>query len=122
MLMDGRVLHGTGVNHTDDWRYILTQASVKPWMRQQENWQLTVDLDVLRNASEKLLKRMGFNSSGLIELMRYSGLKNTVGVRLAMDEGNYKRIGQLKSPVSNDEKEALTMHKIKENIDTVRTE
>ena len=122
MLMDGRVLHGTGVNHTDDWRYIMTQANVKPWMRQQENWQLTVDPDVLRNASDKLLKRMGFNSSGLIELMRYSGLKTTVGVRLAMDEGNYKRIGQLKSPVSNDEKEALTMHKIKEKIDSARSE
>ena len=122
MLMDGRVLHGTGVNHTDDWRYIMTQANVKPWMRQQENWQLTVDPDVLRNASDKLLKRMGFNSSGLIETMSYSGMKTTVGVRLAMDEGNYKRIGQLKSPVSNDEKEALTMHKIKVEIDSARSE
>ena len=43
MLMDGRMLHGTGVNHTSDWRYIMTQSNVKPWMRQQENWQLAID-------------------------------------------------------------------------------
>ena len=41
VMMDGRLLHGTGVNHTDDWRYIMTQSNVKPWMRQQENWTLS---------------------------------------------------------------------------------
>ena len=68
MLMDGRVLHGTGVNHTDEWRYIMTNSNVKPWLRQQENWQLTVAPEVLKSASDKLLQRMGFHSSGLMEI------------------------------------------------------
>ena len=76
MLMDGRLLHGTGVNHTDEWRYIMTNSNVKPWLRQQENWQLSVDPEVLRTASDKLLQRMGFHSSGLIEIATYSGPEN----------------------------------------------
>merc|ERR1712113_1231990 len=87
VLMDGRLLHGTGVNHTDRWRYIMTQSNVKAWLRQQENWQLTTSPDVLRGASRKLLVRLGFKSSGLMEVQSYSSLRNTVDTRLLLDEG-----------------------------------
>jgi ectoine hydroxylase-related dioxygenase (phytanoyl-CoA dioxygenase family) len=120
MLMDGRLLHGTGVNHTDEWRYIMTNSNVKPWMRQQENWQLSVDPEVLRNASDKLLQRMGYHSSGLIEIGSYSSPKTTVAVRLAMETGEYQRIRELRSPVPQDVKEGLTIHKMKKKIDVAR--
>lgn len=117
MLMDGRLLHGTGVNHTDEWRYIMTNSNVKPWLRQQENWQLSIDPEVLENASDKLLQRMGYYSSGLIEIATYSGPKTTVATRLAMDRGEYKRIRALDSPVSESTKEDLMIHKMKVKID-----
>ena len=120
MLMDGRLLHGTGVNHTDEWRYIMTNSNVKPWMRQQENWQLSVDPEVLENASDKLLQRMGFFSSGLLEIGSYSGPKTTLAVRLALDEGKYQRIRSMSSPVPDDVKEGLTIHQMKRRIDAAR--
>lgn len=120
VMMDGRLLHGTGVNHTDQWRYIMTQSNVKPWMRQQENWQLAVDADVLRNASDKLLRRMGFHSSGLIETGRYSGPKTTVDVRLAMEAGQYRRIRELSSPVPPEVRNSLTICQVKDRIDAAR--
>ena len=120
MLMDGRLLHGTGVNHTDEWRYIMTNSNVKPWLRQQENWQLAIDPEVLRGASDKLLQRMGYFSSGLIEIGSYSGPKTTVGVRLAMESGDYARIRRLASPVPEDTRERLTIHRMKRRIEAAR--
>ena len=120
MLMDGRVLHGTGVNHTDAWRYIMTQSNVKPWLRQQENWQLSVDPEVLENASDKLLQRMGFHSAGLLEIASYSGPKTTVAVRLAMERGEYRRVRAMRAPVDDDTRDALTIHAMKEAIEARR--
>ncbi len=122
MLMDGRVLHGTGVNHTDEWRYIMTQSNVKPWLRQQENWQLAVDPEVLANASDKLLQRMGFHSSGLLEIASYSGPKTTVEVRLAMERGEYQRIRAMREPVDEATRDELTIHRIKLAIEARRRE
>ena len=120
MLMDGRLLHGTGVNHTDEWRYIMTNSNVKPWLRQQENWQLSIDPEVLENASEKLLQRMGYYSSGLIEIGTYSGPKTTVATRLAMERGEYKRIRALDQPVADGERDDLWIYKMKQKIDVAR--
>ncbi|MCY4011194.1 MAG: phytanoyl-CoA dioxygenase family protein [Gammaproteobacteria bacterium] len=120
MLMDGRVLHGTGVNHTDEWRYIMTNSNVKPWLRQQENWQLSVAPEVLRNASEKLLQRMGFYSSGLIEIATYSGPKTTRALRLAMEDGEYQRIGHMRSPVPDEVREGLGIYRMKKEIEAAR--
>ena len=122
MLMDGRVLHGTGVNHTDEWRYIMTNSNVKPWLRQQENWQLSIDPEVLENASEKLLQRMGYYSSGLIEIGSYSGPKTTVATRLAMERGQYKRIPALDQPVSDEVKNGLWIYQMKQKIEAARGE
>ena len=120
MLMDGRLLHGTGVNHTDEWRYIMTNSNVKPWLRQQENWQLSVDPQVLRGASDKLLARMGFHSSGLIEIATYSGPKTTRALRLAMENGDYQRIRELRSPVPASVRDGLGIHRMKKEIDAAR--
>lgn len=121
MMMDGRLLHGTGCNHTDSWRYIMTQSNVKPWLRQQENWQLSVAPEVLAAASPKLLQLMGFKSSGLLEVSRYSGMATTVDVRARMDSsGGYNRIGPLRSPVSPEIKANLTLQQIKEKHRAMR--
>ena len=48
MLMDGRVLHGGAVNHSDDLRYIITNSVVRPFIRQQESFHLT---EVLRHSA-----------------------------------------------------------------------
>ena len=120
VLMDGRLLHGTGVNHTDEWRYIMTNSNVKPWLRQQENWQLSIDPEVLENASDKLLARMGYYTSGLIEIGSYSGPKTTVATRLAMEQGQYRRIRALDSPVPEAAKEGLTIYKMKKRIEAAR--
>ena len=120
MLMDGRLLHGTGVNHTDEWRYIMTNSNVKPWLRQQENWQLSIDPEVLENASEKLLQRMGYYSSGLIEIGTYSGPKTTVATRLAMERGEYKRIRALDEPVEDGDRDDLWIYRMKQKIDAAR--
>ncbi|MXY53214.1 MAG: hypothetical protein F4Y86_11915 [Gammaproteobacteria bacterium] len=122
MLMDGRLLHGTGVNHTDEWRYIMTNSNVKPWLRQQENWQLSVDPEVLANASDKLLARMGYHSSGLLEIASYSGPKTTVGMRLAMERGEYRRIRAMDSPVPTELRDQLTIYRMKQRIEAARAQ
>ncbi|MEM7019348.1 MAG: hypothetical protein AAF512_18650, partial [Pseudomonadota bacterium] len=50
----------------------------------------------------------------------YSGPKTTVAVRLAMDAGEYERIGELKSPVPQEVKEQLTIYQQKLEIDEMR--
>mmetsp|Transcript_47408 Transcript_47408/g.133800 ORF Transcript_47408/g.133800 Transcript_47408/m.133800 type:complete len:413 (-) Transcript_47408:15-1253(-) len=114
MILDGRVLHGAGVNHTDRWRYAMTQANSKWWIRQQENWQLTASPEVLRSATPKLLRRLGFSTSGLLEVQQYSGMMANRDVRLLLDEGAYNRIGFLKGPVPQHERERLTVWRMKQ--------
>ena len=125
MLTDGRLLHGTGVNHTDNWRYIMTQANVKPFMKQQENWQLAVAPEVLKSASPKLLHRLGYMNSlfGLLESLSVTSQKSNVDVRLRMDEGEgYNRIGILKSPVPQDVKEKLTSYQLMKEKEAYKKE
>ena len=51
MLFDGRLLHGTGVNHTDEIRFVAAMSNVKSWMRSQENWIISVDPKIIESAS-----------------------------------------------------------------------
>ncbi len=105
LLMDGRLLHGTGANRSDHERIILTNSCVKPWMTTQENWQLTVHPDVLDRASPKLLARLGFQATVNHFVTDGLGSGGTgkpddlrariVGFRRALDEGRFERIGAL---------------------------
>ena len=63
VITDGRLLHGTGINHTDEPRIVMLNGMQKSWMRQQENWMLSVRPEVLERASEKLLHRMGYQAT-----------------------------------------------------------
>lgn len=105
LVFDGRVLHGGAVNHTDDFRYVITNSCVKPWIRQQENFQLTVSPEVLRRASPKFLWRLGLQATvtgGLVEGYGYRGtgregdpFGSLGAVRNLWDEGGYRHVGVL---------------------------
>ena len=105
MLMDGRVLHGGAVNRSDALRYIITNSVVRPFIRQQESFHLTICPEVLASASEKFLWRCGFQATGtrsMVEGFGYYGSGKSgdsngalVNTRRAMDAGEYKRIGEL---------------------------
>lgn len=107
MIFDGRLLHGTGANRTDRQRFVATMAAIKPWMRQQENWVLSVRPEVLANASPKLLHRMGFQAvfnGGTVEGFGVNHGNGAVGdphgailpFRQAQDAGRYRRVGPLR--------------------------
>jgi ectoine hydroxylase-related dioxygenase (phytanoyl-CoA dioxygenase family) len=105
VITDGRLLHGTGINHTKAARIVMLNGMQKSFLRQQENWMLSVSPEVLKRASPKLLHRMGFQATtgtqtneghgfgarGLID--EAAGL--TVDFRLAADRGEYLRVGEL---------------------------
>ncbi len=105
MLMDGRVLHGGAVNRSQALRYIITNSVVRPWIRQQESFLLTVSSAVLASASTKFLWRAGFQATAgrnMVEGYGYFGSGSVgdengalVHVRAAMDNGGYRHVGEL---------------------------
>ena len=122
MLFDGRLLHGTGVNKTSKIRFVAAMSNVKSWMRSQENWIISVDPEIIKNASPKLLHRMG------MQAVTYGGTIEGFGMgaagkvdesrgsikyfREAFDAGEYIRVGQLSSTSSkSDLKKNYTLRK-----------
>lgn len=116
VLVDGRVLHGTAINHTDEPRIVMLNAMQKPWKRQQENWMLSVRPEVLERATPKLLQRMGFQASTGAQTNEGHGfgaqgkLDEAAGAlvdfRLAADRGDYIRVGELGPDSTEDELQA----------------
>ena len=113
VITDGRLLHGTGINHSDDPRIVMLNGMQKPWMRQQENWMLSVSPEVLRRASPKLLHRMGYQATTGTQTNEGHGFGakglpgeaagGTVVFRLAADAGQYLRVGELSSRSTEDQ-------------------
>ncbi|MDG1697186.1 MAG: phytanoyl-CoA dioxygenase family protein [Ilumatobacter sp.] len=116
VLIDGRLLHGTGINHADEPRIVLLNAMQKPWKRQQENWMLSVRPEVLGRASPKLLQRMGFQAATGEQTNEGHGFgaRGRVGeaagslapFRHAADSGVYLRVGELGTDSTDDELQA----------------
>jgi ectoine hydroxylase-related dioxygenase (phytanoyl-CoA dioxygenase family) len=121
MVFDGRVLHGTGINHSDKQRFVATMSNVKSWMRTQENWVLSVAPDVLEAASDKLLHRLGLQALTYGATVEGFGLgaSGRIGdpwgairqFRTAYDNGMYRRVRELSadSP-SSDLTQEYTVH------------
>jgi ectoine hydroxylase-related dioxygenase (phytanoyl-CoA dioxygenase family) len=115
MMFDGRLLHGTAVNKTDKVRFVATMSNVKPWMRTQENWVLSVDPEVLNRASPKLLHRIGLQALTYGSTVEGFGMgaSGKVGdewgsikqFREAYDKGEYIRVGELSSRSSKEDLE-----------------
>ncbi len=111
MVFDGRLLHGTGVNRSYQRRFVMTMSNVKPWMRTQENWVLSVKPEILEWASPKLLHRLGLQALVYGATVEGFGLgaKGLVGdpwgaikqFRSAYDRGEYVRVEEL-SPDANE--------------------
>ena len=62
MIMDGRLVHGTGANRSKALRRLIIMTFHKPFIRQQEQWGLTLNKEVYDNASPKLRQRLGFEA------------------------------------------------------------
>jgi hypothetical protein len=105
VITDGRLLHSTGINHTDTARIVMLNGMQHPVIRQQENWMLSVRPDVLKRASPKLLQRMGFQATNAAQTNEGHGFGAsgmideptgaTVDFRFAADAGDYLRVGEL---------------------------
>jgi len=105
VITDGRLLHGTGVNHTRSPRIVMLNGMQKPFLRQQENWMLSVSPEVLQRASAKLLHRMGYQATNAAQTNEGHGFGarglvdeaagSILDFRLAADRGEYLRVGQL---------------------------
>jgi len=105
VVFDGRLMHGGAVNHSRDFRYVITNSCVKPWIRQQENFLLTVSPEVLARATPKFLWRLGLQSTitaGLVEGYGYRGtgrqgdpLGSLGAVRRQWDTDGYHHVGML---------------------------
>ena len=105
VITDGRLLHGTGINHTDSPRIAMLNGMQHPIIRQQENWMLSVKPEVIKRASHKLLQRMGYQATNAAQTNEGHGFGAqgmageaagaTVDFRLAADDGEYLRVGEL---------------------------
>ena len=113
MLFDGRLLHGTAVNKSNKPRFVATMSNVKSWMRTQENWVISVAPEILKNASPKLLHRIGLQALTYGSTIEGFGLgaSGRIGdkwgaiqqFRVAYDEGNYQRVRELSAASTPEE-------------------
>lgn len=63
LLYSGKVIHGGGANATDgEWRVGLHAGFCCGWLRAEENFQLTIPLEVARGLPERARKLLGFHS------------------------------------------------------------
>lgn len=133
MLMDGRLLHGGAVNRSNQLRYILTNSVVRPFIRQQECFHLTIRPEVLAAASDKFLMRCGFQANAaksMVEGYGYAG-SSRIGdpngaienARIAMDNNTYQWVGEL-DPTGLDDIDArqFTLGRIQQDVETRRGE
>ena len=60
LVFDGSIWHGGGANRTTERRLGLAMNYCAGWMRQQENQQLGIPLDIVRGFSPRLRKLAGF--------------------------------------------------------------
>ena len=129
MLMDGRVLHGGAVNRSNELRYIITNSVVRPFIRQQESFHLTIRPEILANSSEKFLWRCGFQANAQRSMVEGFGYYGTgrlgdesgaiVNARIAMDAGEYERVGELSPGVPPNE--TPTLKAIQQQHETQRS-
>lgn len=63
LLYSGKVIHGGGANTTnDEWRVAVHAGFCRGWLRAEENFQLTIPLEVARTLPERAQYLLGFRS------------------------------------------------------------
>ena len=90
LVFNGSLWHGGGANRTSERRVGLAMNYCAGWMRQQENQQLGIPLDVARGFSERLRKLAGFglymrllghiDKCSPVDLLDETGPRPVVGV------------------------------------------
>ncbi|HLF99913.1 MAG TPA: phytanoyl-CoA dioxygenase family protein [Acidimicrobiia bacterium] len=79
MVFDGRLWHQTGANVTDvQRRHGILAYYCRPFMRQQENWFLSIDPEVLDRWGAPLRSRLGYDqflSLGMVDGMPREGMR-----------------------------------------------
>jgi ectoine hydroxylase-related dioxygenase (phytanoyl-CoA dioxygenase family) len=60
LVFDGSIWHGGGANRSDGWRLGIAMNYCAGWLRQQENQQLGIPLEVARTFSPQLRRLCGF--------------------------------------------------------------
>lgn len=60
VFLDGRTWHGTGENTTERDRSAVFSYYCRPFMRQQENYMLTLSPDLVKNMSDELVRLLGY--------------------------------------------------------------
>jgi ectoine hydroxylase-related dioxygenase (phytanoyl-CoA dioxygenase family) len=60
LILDGRTWHGTGSNKTDRPRPGIITYFTKAFLRQEENFSLSLSPEVMRQCSRELLALLGF--------------------------------------------------------------
>jgi len=79
MVFDGRLWHQTGANTTDgERRHGVLAYYCRPFMRQQENWFLSIDPEVLERWGAPLRRRLGYDlylSLGMVDGMPREGMR-----------------------------------------------
>ncbi len=91
LIMDGRIFHGTGPNTSDSHRYGIIAHYVLPFIRQQENFGVSMDDETEASLSPELRKLLGFR------------VWKALGAVSTPQEGDmvhrrYTRVGKLTSP------------------------
>src|SRR6185295_6510493 len=85
LVFDGSIWHGGGANRTNQRRLGLAMNYCAGWMRQQENQQLGIPLEIARTFSPRLRKLAGFglyrNLIGHIDLCSPVDLLDQTGPR-----------------------------------------
>jgi hypothetical protein len=67
LVFESRLWHATGPNiTTDQERPVILVFFVRPWMRQQENFSLSIKEDVLEKCSDRIKGFLGFRITGSI--------------------------------------------------------
>lgn len=92
LIFDGRILHGTGANRSTTRRHGLLAYFCQPFVRQQENFMLSLDPEVRARAPDALLALLGFrcwNTLGMVEGTPHQGFAS-----------ERDRIGELAPPRS----------------------
>jgi ectoine hydroxylase-related dioxygenase (phytanoyl-CoA dioxygenase family) len=62
LIFDGRLWHGTGANRTERPRYGVLSYFCRPFIRQQENFTMSLAPDVIAQCSPELLAILGFQT------------------------------------------------------------
>ncbi|RVX65838.1 hypothetical protein B0A52_10295 [Exophiala mesophila] len=87
MVFESRLWHATGANTTPgSQRPVILVFFTRPWMRQQENYSLSVKDDILESCSDRVKGFLGFRTTGSIGGVQVRGKDGSLVKRPKEDE------------------------------------